>query len=149
MPNYTLQEKVQIVEHLMNEINKLWIKCKGEMFNNKDFWDETLHSFTNEDWSVILDVMELIRLEDPRCYLPFSYDTFQEARKVITIEGHDANPRALNARKNKKKSFKALMHAKDCWNAFVGYEAPTKFKPDPVPPTPFENLFKSEENESR
>ena len=137
----TLQEKTQVVEYIMNEVNKFWIKYKGDLFNHKDFWDETLHSFTNEDWSIILDVMELIRLEDPSCYIPYAYDVFTEARKVIELEGHDANPKALDARKNKKKAFKALVYAKDCWNAFVGYEAPTKFKPDPEPPTPFENLF--------
>jgi hypothetical protein len=137
----TLQEKTQVVEYIMNEVNKFWIKYKGDLFNHKDFWDETLHSFTNEDWSIILDVMELIRLEDPSCFIPFAQDVFLEARKVIELEGHDANLKALDARKNKKKAFKALVYAKDCWNNFTGYEAPTKFKPDPEPPTVFENLF--------
>ena len=47
MTQYTLQEKVQFTEHIVNEVNKFWIKHKGELFNHKDFWDETLHSFTN------------------------------------------------------------------------------------------------------
>ena len=56
MTQYTLQEKVQFTEHIVNEVNKFWIKHKGELFNHKDFWDETLHSFTNEDWTIMLDV---------------------------------------------------------------------------------------------
>lgn len=149
MPNYTIQEKIQVTEHIVNEINKFWIKCKGEMFNNKDFWDETLHSYTNLHWQIMLDIMELIRIEDPSCYIPFSHGQFEEARKILLLEGHDAEPRVLDKRKNKKIAFKTLMHIKDVFNNFTGYEAPTKFKPDPVPPTPFENLFESEENESR
>lgn len=141
MLQYTLQEKVQIVEHIVNEMNKFWIKHKGNLRNQKDFWDETLHTFTNEDWEIMLDVMELIRLEDPNCYLPFSIDTFQEVRKVLLLEAHDRNPRALDSYKNKGKAFKALMHVKDVFNNFAGYEAPTKFAPDPTPPTPFDNLF--------
>lgn len=146
MQPYTLEEKVKFTEYIIKEVNKFWIEYEGELFNHKDFWDDTLHSFTNEDWSIILDVMELIRLEDPSCYLPFSYDTFQEARKVIELEGHDANPKALDARKNKKKAFKALMHAKDVMNSFVGYEPPKKFPKKPEPPTSFENLFDIESN---
>jgi hypothetical protein len=138
---YTLQEKVQFTQHIVTDLNRFWIKYKGDLFNHKDFWDETLHSFTNEDWSIMLDVMELIRLEDPSCYLPFSHQTFEDARKVLEFEGHSGNPKALDARKNKKKSFKALMHIKDVMNNFGGYEPPTRFKPDPEPPTPFEQLF--------
>ena len=41
MTQYTLQEKVQFTEHIVNEVNKFWIKHKGELFNHKDFWDET------------------------------------------------------------------------------------------------------------
>ena len=141
MTQYTLQEKVQFTEHIVSEVNKFWIKHKGELFNHKDFWDETLHSFTNEDWNIMLDVMELIRLEDAGCYLPYSAQVFEEARKVIEFEGHSKNPRALDARKNKKKAFKALMNIKDVFNNFTGYEAPTRFAKDPEPPTPFEQLF--------
>ena len=94
MTQYTLQEKVQFTEHIVNEVNKFWIKHKGELFNHKDFWDETLHSFTNEDWTIMLDVMELIRLEDAGCYLPYSAQVFEEARKVIEFEGHSKKPRA-------------------------------------------------------
>jgi hypothetical protein len=141
MAQYTLQEKVQFTEHIVNELNKFWIKYKGDLFNHKDFWDETLHSFTNEDWEIFLDVMELIRLEDPSCYLPYSHSVFEDARKVIVMEGHSKNPKALDARKNKKKAFKAFMHIKDVWNNFAGYEPPTKFAKEPEPPTPFETLF--------
>ena len=97
MAQYTLQEKVQITEHLILEVNKFWLKHKGELFNHKDFWDETLHSYTNEDWELMLDVMELIRLEDPSCYLPYSHSVFEDARKVIMTEGHSKNPKALDA----------------------------------------------------
>ena len=68
------------------------------------------------------------------CALPIS-------RKVIEFEGHSKNPRALDARKNKKKAFKALMNIKDVFNNFTGYEAPTRFAKDPEPPTAFEQLF--------
>lgn len=144
MPQYTLQEKVQFTEHIVNELNKFWIKYKGDLFNHKDFWDETLHSFTNEDWEIMLDVMELVRIEDASCYLPFSYSSFEDARKVLMFDGHDANPKALDARKHKKTAFRALMNIKDVFNNFTGYEPPTKFKPDPEPPTPFDTLFERE-----
>lgn len=141
MTNYTLQEKVQFTEHIVNELNKFWIKYKGELFNHKDFWDETLHSFSNKDWEIMLEIMEVIRIEDASCYLPFSYGQFEEARKILILEGHDAEPKVLDRRKHKKTAYKTLMNIKDVFNNFTGYEAPTKFAPDPEPPTPFENLF--------
>ena len=140
----TLQDKVTVTEHIVNILNKFWIKYKGDLFNHKDFWDETLHGFNNDHWEIMLDVMEQIRLAEPNCFLPFSQQTFEDARKVLVLEGHDANQYALDARKNKKKAFKALMHIKDVFNNWTGYEAPTKFKPDPLPPTPFEQLFERE-----
>lgn len=85
--------------------------------------------------------MELVRLEDPSCYLPGSAGVFDEVRKVLMYEAHSGNPRALDVRKHKKLEFKALMNVKDVMNNFGGYEPPTKFKPDPEPPTPFDNLF--------
>jgi len=144
MTQYTLQEKVQFTEHIVNELNKFWIKYKGDLFNHKDCWDETLHSFTNEDWEILMDAMEAIRIEDARCYIPYSQQSFDDVRKVLMVEGHDGNPKALDARKHKKTAFRALMHVKDVFNNFTGYEPPTKFPKDPEPPTPFEQLFERE-----
>jgi hypothetical protein len=55
-------------------------------------------------------------------------------------EAHSGNPRALDARKNKKTEFKALMWVKDIFNEISGYQQPTSF-PKIEPPTPFESLF--------
>jgi len=144
MQKYTLHEKVQFTEYIVNEINKFWIKHKGELYNHRDFWDQTLHTYTNEDFAIMLEIMELIRIEDASCYLPFSHGIFEDARKVLILEGHDAEPRVLDKRKHRKLAFKTLMNIKDVMNNFTGYEQPTKFKSDPLPPTPFEILFERE-----
>jgi hypothetical protein len=142
---YTLEEKVKFTEHVVNILNKYWITYKGDLDNRKDLWKDTLHSFHNEDWEILMEVMEVIRIEDASTYLPKSHDTFNRVREILMRDGHSANPKAMDARKHKYTAFLALMHVKDCWNNFTGYEAPTKFAPDPEPETPFENLFERED----
>jgi len=141
MAKYTLEEKLGFVEHVVLELREFWIKYKGELHNHKDFWDATLHAYTNEDWELMMEIMELIRIEDPDTYLRGSKDVFDQVRKVLMYEGHSGNPRALDRRKHKSLAFKALMNVKDVMNNFSGYEQPTKFAPDPEPPSQFELLF--------
>lgn len=136
-----IQHQVQTVEAIMAQVNGFWIKYKGNMRDHAEIWDATLHKFTNEDWHIILNVMELIRIEDSTCYIRGAKEVFDQARKVLEFEGHAANPRALDKRRNKKLAYKTLMNVKDCWNNFTGYTAPTRFDPDPAPATAFEQLF--------
>ena len=142
----TLEEKVQITQHVVNELNRFWIKYQGDLYNHEDFWNQTLHAFSNEDWEIFMDVMDLIRLEDPNCYLPGSISVFQDVRKELVLKGHV--PRCLDTRKNKKTEFKALMHIKDVFNNLTGYIPPTKFnsKPLDLQATPFERLFDFKDN---
>jgi hypothetical protein len=142
---YTLEEKVKFTEHVVNEINKHWITYKSDLFNHPEFWQATLHSYNNQDWEILMEVMEVIRIEDALTYLPDSKSTFDDVRSILMREGHSANPKAMDARKNKKRAFKALMHVKDVFNNFTGYEAPTRFAPDPEPETQFELLFEKRE----
>ena len=140
MQKYSLEERVELTTYVVNELNEFWIKYDGVLFNQRDFWDNTLHKFNNEDWEILMDVMALIRLEDDSCYLPYSQSVFDDVRKVLMMEGHSGNPKALDARKHKKLAFKALMNIRDVVNAFLDYKQPTKFVKDDEP-TQFQTLF--------
>ena len=138
---YTLEEKVKFTEYIVNELNRFWIQYKGDLYNHPEFWKATLHSYSNQDWEIMMEIMEVIRIEDSDCFLPDSEISFDQVRKILMQEGHSANPQALDRYKHKRIAFKTLMHIKDVFNRFQGYEAPTRFAPDPEPETQFELLF--------
>jgi len=138
----SLEVKVGHVNDIVDAVNAYWIKHQGELWNHKDFWDNTLHAFNNTDWEIMMEVMEVVKIEDPRCYISSAQRAFDEVRKILMHEAHSNNPKALDTRKNKKTAFRGLMNVKDVFNNFTGYQPPSKFTPPPPPNTPFEDLFK-------
>lgn len=136
----TFDDKTEITAAVVRIVNQHWIRCKGELFNDKVFWDETLHSLTNQDWEDMMSVMDALQAMDPSL---FNYDartTFERVKEILMKEAHSDNPRALDARKHKKTEFKALMNIKDIMNELAGYRPPTKF-PKEEKPTAFETFF--------
>jgi len=136
----TFDDKVLITNTVVNTVNRYWIICEGELFNHAEFWDETFHSFTNEDWEDMMTVMDMLKATAPELFTYNANSVFEDVKKILITEAHSGNPRALDARKHKKTEFKALMNIKDIFNAVTGYQQPTKFKKKEEP-TPFETFF--------
>jgi hypothetical protein len=140
MATLTFEDKLKITKVVVDTVNRYWIICEGELFNNKEFWDETFHSLTNEDWEDMMKVMDYVAATEPQLISSSAENIFGEVKKILMYEGHSGNPQALDARRHKKTEFKALMWIKDIFNEISGYEQPTTFPKD-EPPTPFETFF--------
>lgn len=133
------EDKLEECVSVVRITNEYWIKYKGDMFNHPDFWKDTLHGLDNEFWWNAVSVIKTIQEIEPGHIVPGTRSTYNDIERVLHKEGHV--PRCLDRGKHKKLAFKALMILKDVLNSVGGYEQPTKFKPDPEPPTPFEQLF--------
>lgn len=141
------EDKVRITHEWVKAVNKYWIICEGELFNHKEFWSETFHSMSNEDWEDMIAVMDVVKATEPGVVSDIAAVAFDEVKQVLMYEAHSGNPRALDSRKHKRKAFKALMNIKDIINDLSGYKQPTKF-PKKSTPTGFENLFsRGEDND--
>lgn len=141
MAKLTFDDKVAITTAVVKLVNEHWIRCKGELFNDKKFWDETLHSLNNQDWEDMMTVMDGLKAMDSSLFNYDANNVFERVKEILMKEGHSENPRALDARKHKKTEFKALMNIKDIMNELAGYRPPTKFPKDDDKPRPFDGLF--------
>lgn len=134
-------DKTLITTEVVKLVNTHWIRCKGELYNDKTFWDNTLHSLNNQDWEDMMTVMDVLYGIDQSLFNYDARSSFERVKEILMKEGHSGNPRALDARKHKKTEFKALMNIKDIMNEIAGYRAPTKFPKDDDKPRPFDGLF--------
>jgi hypothetical protein len=135
---------IEILTAHIDNVNSDWIRLKGELFNDSTFWNDNIHAewLDNDRWNSYMDIMELVRLQRPECFILGCQGVFDDVRKRLMLHGH--KPRCMDPpgkRADKKLEFKALMNIKDVWNRVNGYEAPTKFAPDPEPEGVFGSLF--------
>jgi hypothetical protein len=138
------QIDLDILHAHIDNVNQDWIRLKGELFNDSKFWNDNLHAewLDNNRWEVYMDIMEIVRLQNPECFIPGAKGVFEDVRKRLLLHGH--KPRCmdpLGKRADKRLEFKALMCIKDIINGLNGYEPPTKFLPDPEPEGQFGLLF--------
>ena len=140
MTTRKFQDKVANLRDWVEIINYHWDRLRGELHNDTEFWEDTLHAMTNQDW---WDLVEAY----PTMYDLHS-DLFREhggmARDIQTIESRLmlGKPVVKTGRRDHNFSpFRALMVLKDVLNDLMG--TPTK-KFDQVvddTPTQFQQLF--------
>ena len=140
MAKRKFQDKVANIADWVEIINYHWARLKGELHNDHEFWDDTLHAMQPEDW---WDIVEAY----PTMY-DLHEDLFRQhggmARDVQIIEQRlmFGKPVVKTGRKDHNFApFRALMVLKDVVNDIN--ETPT-LKFDKVvdeEPTQFQKLF--------
>ncbi len=117
--------KVKITGAIVKIVNEHWARLDGLVHNDKQFWDDTLHSLTNQDWEDMMSVMDALKAIEPELFSYAASTSFEEVKRVLIKEGHSQNARALDRPKHKKLEFKALMNVKDIINEISGYKKPS------------------------
>jgi hypothetical protein len=146
MATRTYDEKLKNICDWVEITNHHWHRLKGEMFNDEQFWDDTLHSMTNDDWWDWCDIAPALKIQYAKEWrsLPKLDISTEEVKRDLMLG------KAPTKRSRKGKNFQAfrlLMNIKDFINEIAG--TPTKEytakdrEPQPQP-TPKETLFSFE-----
>lgn len=131
-----IERKLAKIVKLVDLVNAHWVRLDGDLFNDRDFWDQTLHSLSNQDWQDMVDGMKWIRLTAPDRFNYAVNKVLEDVERILVLKGHQ--PRVLDSRRYKKTEFLALMWIKDVINDIRDY-TPPRSQPKP---TQFELLFK-------
>ena len=141
MAKKTYQEKLANIEAWVEITMHHWHRLRGEMFNDKEFWDDTLHSMSNDDWWDWVDIEPAIKIqyaEHWRKYTKLTEDTKEIYTKLALGK---PITRKMAVQKN-LTAFRTLMAIKDLINDIHG--TPTtdysKIK-ETEAATPFERLY--------
>lgn len=137
------QRKFANIEAWAEIVDYHWHRLRGEMFNDAEFWDHTLHAMTDLDWWDWVDVEPAIAIqyeEHYRRYPKLKEDT-QEIRQKLML-GKPITRK--NGKMKNLTAFRTLMAIHDLVNDMQG--TPTRQYPKHTEQrkehtTPFEALF--------
>lgn len=140
------QDKLHNINLWVEIINYHWDRLQGELYNDPEFWDHTLHAMATEDWWDWVDIEPALRAQYPDAFQKYSYckQATEEINKKLML-GKDI---AKKGRVGKNfEAFRALMNIKDVVNHING--TPTRLFPkkpevtveDAKPASKFFDLF--------
>jgi hypothetical protein len=143
MARPTYQDKFLIVNTWVEIVNHHWHLLKGEMFNDEQFWEDTLHSMSNDDWWAWCDIAPSLKIQYEKEWR--RYPKLDESTNAVLKDLMLSKPVTKKSRKGKNfQAFRLLMNIKDFVNDINGtptveYTAKDR-KPQPEL-TPKERLF--------
>lgn len=146
MANKSYNDKLSNIKTWVEITNYHWDRLKGEMFNDEQFWDDTLHAMTSDDWWDWVDIAPSLKIQynDEWRALPKLDVASEEVKKTLML----GKPVTKKSRKGKNfEAFRLLMNVKDFINSING--TPTRQFPKVVVEqtaeytrtTVFHNLF--------
>ena len=143
MAKRSYDEKLTNIIDWVEITNHHWHRLKGEMFNDEQFWEDTLHAMTAEDWWDWCDIAPALKIQyeqEWRRYPKLDVSTQEVLRDLMLSK-------AVTKKSRKGKNFQAfrlLMNIKDFVNDIMGLPTVEYTAKDRVPvaePTPKETLF--------
>jgi len=84
--------------------------------NDKRIWGLVLHDWDNNDWMEVLKPMSTLIDKFPEFAEPYHVTNIREAMEAIE-DNCQYHSRVLDTKPHKKKAWKALMTAREIWNA--------------------------------
>ena len=138
------QDKLDNINCWVEIVNIHWDRLRGEMYNDPQFWDDTLHAMGKDDWWDWIDIEPALAIQYAEAFrkYPKCHEATEEVKRIVML-GKDV------IRKNHKgknfTGFRALMNIKDVINEING--TPTRIfrKEEPLAvedtETQFEKLF--------
>ena len=144
MARRTYDQKFNNIRDWVEITNYHWHRLQGEMFNDQEFWEQTLHAMTDQDWWDWVDIEPSIKIQYEEHFRRYSKLT-EDTREIYTkLALGKPITRKMGVSKN-LTAFRTLMAIKDLFNDIAG--TPTvkydkdKSKDTDCDLTPFEQLF--------
>jgi hypothetical protein len=119
MAKRTYDQKLQNICDWVEITNHHWHRLKGEMFNDEQFWDDTLHAMHSDDWWDWVDIAPALKIQyeqEWRRYPKLDVSTDEVQRDLML-------GKAITKKSRKGKNFQAfrlLMNIKDFINDIAG-----------------------------
>jgi hypothetical protein len=147
MARKTYEEKLRNINLWVEITNHHWHRLKGNIYNDTEFWDDTLHSMSNDDWWDWTDIAPALKIQHEDFWRRYSkLDISTEAVKRTLMLNKSV---VKKSRKGSNfEAFRLLMNIKDFINDInftptVDYSTRTKEETQDVP-SQFELLFDKE-----
>jgi hypothetical protein len=143
MAKRTYEQKLNNVNTWVKIINHYWHALESNLHNNKEFWDNTLHSMQDEDWWDMIEVYNIVKQthSDEFYRFPKMHEDMRDIEKKLMLGKAVIRPNQQTANKT---GFRAWMVLKDVLNNINGTPTVnynTEEKPNSASQTPFERLF--------
>lgn len=147
MAKKTYEQKLRNINDWVEIVNYHWHRLKGDMYNDSEFWDDTLHAMQSTDWWDWVDISPALKIQFEDCWrrYPKLEDGTNQVRTTLMLS------KPVTRAKGKGKNFEAfrlLMNIKDFMNDINGtptlqYNTGSKTQVQEQP-TQFELLFVKE-----
>ena len=145
MTKRTYQDKLANINNWVTIVNHFWELHQGELYNDSNFWDYSLHSMEAQDWWDWLEIEPALKAQYPDAFnrYPKIWDAHNDIERKLML----GKPMVKQGVKNYNfAAFRALMNIKDVVNEINGtptknYNKTSAKKNSPAPTTPFERLF--------
>ena len=123
MTHETAADMLADITQYLNEI----IRRTGKQIdiNNHALWDRYFHSWTNQDWDVMLSALEALVETMPDLFKPWHKRNIQEARSAWHAQ-KNSNDRILDSKKHKRKAWACVMTIREIVNAVNGVDIPNE-----------------------
>jgi hypothetical protein len=119
MTHETAADMLSDIAQYLNEI----IRTTGKQIdiNNHALWDRYFHTWTNQDWDIMLTALEDLMATAPDLFKPWHRRNIQEARSAWHAQ-KNSNDRILDSKKHKRKAWACVMTIREIVNAVNGIE---------------------------
>jgi hypothetical protein len=119
MTHETASDMLTDITQYLNDI----IRTTGKAIdiNNHALWDKYFHSWSNQDWDIMLSALEDILTAHPELFKPWHKRNIQEARSAWHAQ-KNSNDRILDSKKHKRKAWACVMTIREIVNEINGIE---------------------------
>jgi len=119
MAQRTYKEKLQNIQDWVSIINYHWERLLGDLFDDKEFWDDSFHSMTKDDHWDWLDIEPALRAQYPESFR--RYPTITADTEYLRKQSMMGKPVFVKGVKHKNfGGFRAWMNIKDVINDING-----------------------------
>lgn len=115
-------EKLQNINDWVEIVNYHWMRLEGVLNNDEEFWNDTLHSMTSNDWWDWLDIAPSLEIQYEHIWSKYNRNNqFKNDMTVIKNRVYNSKPAVKKFNKNYNFSaFRLLMNIKDFLNEVNG-----------------------------
>lgn len=147
MAKRSYDQKLKNINDWIEITNYHWHRLQGQLFDDKEFWEQTLEAMTDQDWWDWCDIEPSIKIQ----YSEY-YDRFPKLRDdTVDLRNKLMLGKSVTRRWGTGKNFTAfrtLMALKDLFNEINGYPTVQYSKQsqhiDNQELTQFERLFEEQ-----
>ena len=139
------QTASDILVDITNYLNTVIRKTgKAIDINNHALWDQYFHTWTNQDWDLMLSALEGLAQTQPHLFESWHKRNIQDARSAWHSQKNSTD-RILDTKRHKRKAWACVMTIREVINKILDVDLPNQdakvtVRTEPQP-TQFGQLF--------